>query len=164
MKKLITGFIIGAAITSAVFYFFILKKEQDQKENLAEIVELLKQGKLNNEQKTEAINDPSTSFALKVALTILIAAQDEYYYYRENDCGKLEKTDLTNINILLNEEKKQRKPEELMILIKMAPGSTIKNSITLLDMISKAGVEPGHFAEIELSEKEINCLQNYKKN
>jgi len=164
LKKLIAGIIIGASLASAVFYFIRQRDDTNQKENLAEIVELLKQGQAKRENTKEAINNPEKSFVVPAALNIIIAARDEYFYFRDNDCSKLEKTDIPGINKILIEEIKQVKPGDLMILIKMAPGSTFKNSITLLEMISKAGVEPGHFAEIELSEKEINCLQNYKKN
>lgn len=164
MKKLILGIIIGASLASAVFYFINQREVTNQKENLAEIVELLKQGQAKREQTKEAINDPEKSFVVPAALNIIIAASDEYFYFRDNDCSKLEKTGITGINTLLNEEMKNSKPCDLMILIKMAPGSTFKNSIALLDIISKTGIPPGHFAEIEISENEKNCLQNYKKN
>ena len=50
MKKLIAGIIIGASLASAVFYFIRQRDDTNQKENLAEIVELLKQGQAKREK------------------------------------------------------------------------------------------------------------------
>jgi hypothetical protein len=49
-----------------------------------------------------------------------------------------------------------------MIIIKKMPEATFKNSIDLLDMIGNAGIAPGHFAQIDITEREKNCLKYYK--
>ena len=75
----------------------------------------------------------------------------------------MKQADLVNIKTILQEEKNQTKAADLMIIIKMAEGTTYKNSIDLLDVITQAGIPAGHFAEVNMSEREKNCLQHYKK-
>jgi len=156
--------IIGAALTSAVFYFVNKSRENDQKENLADILALVKQGQDKNSQANETINRPGSTMALHAALSIVLTGNDDVYYYRNTDCSKIEKTNFTMINAILKSEKDNIKTEDLMILIKPTQDASFKNSVDLLDAISSAGIPAGHFAEVELSEKEKYCLQNYKKN
>ena len=163
MKKLFLGMIIGAALASAVFYFINQREENEQKENLKAFLEMAKQKQASNQQATETLNDPSSSLVLGSALTIVIVANDVFYYFRNNDCSKMDKADLTGITDLLKQEKQQQKEKDLMIIIKTAAGSTFRNSIDLLDAITMAGIPSGHFAEVDLSEKEKYCIQHYKK-
>ena len=154
---------IGAVITSGIFYFINKNNENEQKENLAEIIESIKKGQASDLQANQTINDSNTTFAIPTALSIVVGGNDNFYYYRDNDCSKIEKISFLSISDLLKNEIKRTKTADLMILIKLSPEASYKNSIDLLDAITVAGIPPGHFAEIDLSEKEKNCIQNYKK-
>lgn len=161
MKKILLGMIIGVAITSAVYYFININ---DEKENTAALLELLKQEQAKNKQTNETLNDPTYTMDIKSSLTIILSANDEFYYYGDKDCNKLEKSNFTFVSEILETEKKRTKNDNLMIIIKTSPGASFKNSIDLLDAITKAAIPPGHFAEMDLSANEKNCITNYKKN
>jgi hypothetical protein len=164
MKKFLLGLIIGAAIASGVFYYIRLKEDNEQKEQLKALIESIKQGQATNLQTSETINDPNAALLIRSALTIIIGNGDEFYYYRNSDCSKIEKTNLPFISNLLKDEKARTKPDDLMIIIKSAEQSTYKSAIDLLDAINLANIPAGHFAQIDLSEKEKICIQQYKKN
>ncbi len=155
---------IGAAITSGIFYFINKSNENEQKESLAEIIESIKKGQASDIQANQTINDSNTTFAIPTALSIVVGGNDNFYYYRDNDCSKIEKINFLSISDLLKNEMKRTKTVDLMVMIKLSQEASYKNSIDLLDAITVAGIPPGHFAEVALSEKEKNCIKNYKKN
>ena len=163
MKKLLVGIVIGAALASGVFYYINIREENQQKEDLKALLETAKQNQAISKQANETINDPAAIRALQSVLTIIAAANDQYYYFRNNDCSKMEKTDIVSITALLKDQKKRVNAEDLMIIIKTTAETSYKNSINLLDAITTAGIPAGHFAEVELSEKEKYCIQHYKK-
>lgn len=164
MKKLLLGIVIGAALASGVFYFINMYEENEQKAELKELLETAKQNQAINKQSNETINDPVAMRALQYVLTVVAAGNDQFYFFRNNDCSNMEHTDLVSMTALLKDQKKRIKPDELMIIIKLTTEASYKNSIDLLDAITSAGIPAGHFAEVELSEKEKNCIQHYKKN
>ncbi len=153
--------IIGAAITSAVFYFL---NNNEEKENATALLDLLKLEQGKSKQTNETLNDPSSQFDIKSSLTIILSANDEFYYYQDKDCSKIEISNFTFVNEVLETEKKRTRTEDLMIIIKNLPGASYKNSIDLLDAITKVSIPPGHFTEMDLSSNEKNCITNYKKN
>ena len=158
MKKLFLGILIGAAITSVVFYFI---NKNEQRENAEALLELLKLEQAKEKQTTATLNDPGSTLSAS-ALTIVMASNNELLYFR-GDCSKIEKTDLVSVKEILATEKKRSRPQDLMIIIKDQEGASFKNSIDLLDAITTAGIPAGHFAQIDLSEKEKYCIQNYKQ-
>lgn len=160
MNKLITGILIGAVVTGAACYFYIRYQDQQREDNLAEIVALLKQRQAMEEKAIETINDPNAKLMVKSALSIIVASNGDYYYFRDNDCTNMKKTNPAELDLLLADETKNNGNRQLMIIIKTAPGSLPGNSISLLDILVKAGIKPGQFAEIGISEKEKECLQN----
>lgn len=164
MKKLFTGMIIGALITCGVFYFIHKQKENEHQENVAELLAFVKKGQATNVQVQEAINDTSTMLVGAVPLTIIVTDSDEYYFYRDRDCSKIEKIDFAALNRLFLEEKKIQKEADLMIIIKMPGEATFKNSMGLLDAITAAGIQPGHYAAVELSELEKNASKTIRRN
>jgi len=164
MKKLLLGIFIGAAVTSGIFYYINKQNEDEAKENLRSLLASLKDSKTTQAKLEEALNDPKANMVLSLAITVILSAKDEIYYYKGNDCSKIEKTDFINIKNILATEKQHVPVDELMIIIKKMPGATLRNSIDLLDAITGAGIPAGHFAEVGMTEKEKNCLQNYKTN
>ena len=100
--------------------------------------------------------------ALQSVLTVVAAGNDQFYYFRNNDCSNMEHADLASMTELLKDQKKRVTAENLMIIIKTTAEAGYKNSIDLLDAINSAGIPAGHFAEVKLSEKEKICIKNYK--
>ena len=156
--------LIGAAITSGVFYFINKQSEDEAKENLKSILASMKDSKTTQEHLDEVLNDPNATLKLSTAMTVITASSGEYYYYKGNDCSKLVKTDLLMMKDILKAEKELVPADQLMIIIKKMPGAAFRNSIDLLDAISGAGIPAGHFAEMNMTGNEKNCLSNYKKN
>ncbi len=163
MNKLVTGILIGVLITGTACYFYIKYLDQQREDNLAEIVALLKQRQAMEDKAIETINNPKALLIVKSAISIIVDANGQYYYFRENDCTGMKQAALAELSELLAEETKTNSNGQLMILIKTAPGSSPGNSISLLDILVKAGIKPGQFAEMGMSEKEKECLRNSTK-
>lgn len=163
MKKLIIGIFIGAALASAVFYFLYRKDENEHRENVKNLLELMQQKQKNEELTQSTINDPGSLVMTRTALSILISPGNEYYYFHGSDCSKIQKAGADKLQTLLLDEKARTNTKDLMILIKEIPGTPIKSAMDLLDMISMAKIPPGHFTSVDVSEKEKTCLQLYKK-
>lgn len=155
--------IIGSLITCGVFYFLDLNNRNDEKENVKALLESIKEKPGCKQAINQAINDSTATLLAHSPLTIVVTTGDELYYYREKDCDKIEKINFASINDVLKDEKNRKKADELMIFIKTVEGADFKRSINLLDAIGRAGIQPGHYAEINLSEKEKNCIKNYKE-
>lgn len=163
MNKLVTGILIGALITGTACYFYIRYLDQQREDNLAEIVALLKQRQAMEEKAIETINNPKALLMVKSGISIIIAANGDYFYFMENDCTIMKKVSLADLSVLLTEVTKTDSKGQLMILIKSAPGSLPAYSVSLLDILVKAGIKPGQFAEMGISEKEKECLYNSTK-
>ena len=163
MKRLVLGMLIGSIITCGVFYFFILDHDRDQEKGVAELVEMLRQQHAAKSKVQEALETNSATLAGSSPLTIIVTPETAYYHYRDNDCSKIKKEDTAAVHALLASEIKSRKAADVRILIKMYPGATFKNAVGLLDAIAKSGIQPGHYAEMDLTEKEINCIKSYKQ-
>ncbi len=163
MKKLLLGMFIGAAISAGIFYYLKMNEENQEKEEIKALIESIRLQQAKGAQTNETINNPNSAL-MQSALTVVVGITDEFYYYRNNDCNKIAKADLVTISNLLKEEKARTRPTELMILIKVAERSTYRNAIDLLDAITMAEIPAGHFAEVDLSEREKLCITQYKKN
>ena len=164
MKRFLLGIIIGAAITSGVFFYIDKQNEDEAKENLQSLLASMKDSKSTQDHLNEILNDPGSTIQLPNAMTIIITTGDEYYYYKGNDCSRLAKADLVMMKDILKSEKKLLPANQLMLIIKKTPDAGIRNSIDLLDAISGAGIPAGHFAEVMMTQNEKNCLLNFKKN
>ena len=162
MKKLLLGMVIGAALAGGIFYYLNIRDENEHQENVKALLELMKQKKVADELTSATINDPGNMLLPKQTLSIMIPGGNEYYYYRNADCSKLVKISYEKIRDLLREEKERVNPKDLMILIKEYPGASLKSSIDLLDAISYEKIPAGHFAAVDISEKEKDCLQHHK--
>lgn len=97
-------------------------------------------------------------------LIIILAANDILFYYHGSNCEQLLKTDFKKVKEILKEEKKKTVVKDLFILIKATRESTFKNAIDLLDDIVLSKIPSGHYAEMDITDSEINCVKNYKKN
>lgn len=163
MKKILLGVIIGASITSGIFYYITKQDENEAKEDLKTLIASMKDSKTTQENLDEILNDPNATLHLPNAMTVITTNGNEYYYYKGNDCSKLVKTDLVLLKDVLKAEKELLPANQLMIIIKKMPDATLRNSVDLLDAISGAGIPAGHFAEMMMTQNEKNCLSNYKK-
>ncbi|MEI9957423.1 MAG: hypothetical protein WDM90_14275 [Ferruginibacter sp.] len=52
--------------------------------------------------------------------------------------------------------------KDIMIVIKQEQDGTFKKTVDILDEINLSKIPPSHFAELEITEQEINCIKNYK--
>lgn len=154
--------IIGAAITCAVFYFIQRNREDAREENISELLAIIKQKQASGEQLNAALSDSNAVLNGYEPLTVIVSGNNEYFYFHGKDCSGLEKTGVAALEAVLGHEK-EKYPGNLMIIIKKAPEAEYKNSIELLEAISRAGIEPGQYAELALTAPEINCIKNYKK-
>ena len=64
---------------------------------------------------------------------------------------------------VLKQEKKNTAEKDLFIVIKSTTESTFKNAIDLLDAMVLNDIPAKHYAEIDITSSEINCIENFKK-
>ena len=93
------------------------------------------------------------------AMTILLGKGDQvYYYYGQLEADKLSEqfksTSFKEIRELIVAKKKATNIDDLMFIIKSDKESTFKNAIDILDEMSICDVPPGHYAEVDITEKE----------
>lgn len=96
-------------------------------------------------------------------LVIILAANDVIFYQHGNNCKQLSKTNFKHIKEVLQEEKKNTPVKDLFIIIKATTGSTFKNAVDLLDELVLNNIPAKHYAEIDITAEDINCIENYKK-
>ena len=95
-------------------------------------------------------------------LIIILAVNNELYYYHGSNCEKLLKTDFKLVKEILKAERKNTTVKDLFILIKATKESTFKNAIDLLDDIVLSKIPAGQYAEVDITAAEINCIKNFK--
>lgn len=155
--------LIGAVITSAIFYLVNKKNEDELRDSIKEMINKSNQSKVISDNLKEAMNDPKTMIIADRAITIVLAPRDELYFYPSNDCTQMNVADYTTIRSILEREKNRKNPDDLMIIIKKMAGASFKNAVDILDAINDEGIPAGHFAEIDLTDRENNCIHTFKK-
>lgn len=116
-----------------------------------------------NQQNKPAV-EPTPYVQRPTDLVIILTEKDILYYYHGNNCNKATSAQLSEINVVLKKEAVDKQPGELMILIKSMPGASFKSIIDLLDEIVLAGIPPKHYAEYDITENEINCIEKLTTN
>lgn len=116
-------------------------------------------------ESTTRINKPAPTveeppyIQKETDLSIVIAGNDILYCYHGSNCSRAKKVKLSELNVVLKQEMKSTKTAELMIMIKSMPGASFKSIIDVLDKIAQAGTPAKHYAETDITENEINCIE-----
>ncbi|MGG9963665.1 hypothetical protein [Ferruginibacter sp. SUN106] len=94
-------------------------------------------------------------------LTLLVSSTDALFYYHGTDCSSIKKTSTQLLPALLNIEKRNTPAKDLMIVIKQEEGASFKATIDILDKMVLAKIPAKHYAEMDITESEINCIKNF---
>ncbi len=158
--KLIIGIFIGALFSSGIFYY-INKKNEDKRKALIASVNSAQPVNLNmTEPKDE---DPEPVLLVENPFTILIGSNENFYYYNGKNCNGLQKSTLAQLKVQIASKKEKTNPKKLMFIIKSLQDAGFKSVIDVLDELTIAGIPVGHYAEVDVSENEKDCIKNYKK-
>jgi biopolymer transport protein ExbD len=110
------------------------------------------------EKETEIKVNPSG------LVTFLLSANDIIYYYKGKFNGAIEKTDFTRIGSVIKKYYTEIDEKDLMFLIKADQKSSFKNAVDILDQMVLNKIPAGHYAEVNMTDTEIQSINNYKEN
>lgn len=94
----------------------------------------------------------------EACMTFLPATGHRLFYYTGNFKNTMTETDYTSAKDLINQFKKSVNNKDLMYLVKADNNIKYKNIIDLLDLFTACKVTAGHYAEVEITEKEKTYL------
>lgn len=97
------------------------------------------------------------------ATTFILSGNNKVFYYNgalsENATGsEILETNFEGLRDIIADKKKSTPLGKLMFLIKSTPESTYKNAIDVLDEMTISNIPAGHYAEVEISEKEMKLV------
>ena len=114
----------------------------------------------------EPKDDPTNQLKVKNsgAMTLLLGKNDQVYYYM----GELSATEAStqfkssnfkDIRQVILDKKKATPIGDLMYIIKSDKDATFKNAIDVLDEMSISEIPPGHYAEVDMSDTEVELIR-----
>ena len=114
----------------------------------------------------EPKDDPENQQKVKNsgAMTLLLGKNDQVYYY----FGELSPTEAStqfkssnfkDIRDVILTKKKSTPIGDLMYIIKSDKDATFKNAIDVLDEMSINQIPPGHYAEVDMSDTEVELIR-----
>ena len=114
----------------------------------------------------EPKDDPENQQKVKNsgAMTLLLGKNDQVYYY----FGELSPTEAStqfqssnfkDIRDVILTKKKSTPIGDLMYIIKSDKDATFKNAIDVLDEMSINQIPPGHYAEVDMSDTEVQLIK-----
>jgi len=96
-------------------------------------------------------------------VTFILSANDIVYYYPGEFKGQLNKTDISKVGSVIRKYHAQINEQDLMFLIKVEQSSSFKNAIDILDQMQLNKIPAGHYAEVDLNDREIDSINNFKE-
>ncbi len=113
----------------------------------------------------ETHDGPPKPVKNSTTMTIILAKNHEIYYYNgelgENNSGKqVQKASFKTIRSIIVDKKRRTDSNFLMYLIKADKESTFGDNIDLLDEMAICKVPSGHYAEVDITEKELEIIRD----
>ncbi len=161
--KLLSGILIGALLASGVFYYFSKTNKEIESETSATTLDSPKPVPMSMNEPKQENNKSEIKINPSGAVTFLLAANNEIYYYKGVHNYTINKTDYVEVREIIKKYKSEINPDDLMFIIKSAKGATFKNAIDILDEMTINSVPPGHYAELEITNEEIESINILKK-
>lgn len=97
------------------------------------------------------------------AVTLLLSANNNIYYYTGSFNGVINKTDFNYVGELIRKYNAEINKNDLMFIIKSEQAATFKNAIDILDQMTLNNVPPGHYTETEITNEEIESIKKFKE-
>lgn len=162
MNKILTFLIVVVLLARGALYIYDQNKSKTDNQvlqsNPATTKEIVNEEKPGVEANATEVQ-PVSAFTL----TFLLSGNNEIYYYTGELNGNLGILDYNTIGIFIKTYKNAVNPDDLMFIIKADKSATFKNVVDVLDEMDKNEVPAGHFAEREISKKEIERIKLLKE-
>lgn len=114
----------------------------------------------------EPKDDPEQQLKVKNsgAMTILLGKADQVYYYMgeltaEKASDQFKSTNFKDIRQVILDKKKATPMDDLMYIIKADKDAKFRNAIDILDEMSINEVPPGHYAEVDITDTEVELIR-----
>jgi predicted RNase H-related nuclease YkuK (DUF458 family) len=162
MNKFITFLIVVVLIARGAIYIY--DNNKDKIDKLVEPVDRITNETSTNTNRSaspsDATNTKEVSFT---TLTFLLTGGKEIYYYVGPFNGTLNAINSDYVGVFIKAYKNNINPDDLMFIIKSDKNTTFKNVIDMLDEMTKNEVPPGHYAEAEITQEEMDKINEIKK-
>jgi biopolymer transport protein ExbD len=158
MQKLSTFLIIVVLILRGLIYIY-----DNNKTKIDGMVQSA--GSTSSETTSSTNNSSSTKEAAAdvtispIALTFLLAENNEIYYYVGEFNGSLYKIDRDYVGVFIKAYKNASNPDDLMFVIKSDKNVPFKTVVDFLDEMEKNEVPAGHYKEMEMTKDETDKLK-----
>ena len=98
------------------------------------------------------------------AMTLLLGKNDQVYYYMgilsaTEASTQFKSSNFKDIRQVILDKKKATPIGDLMYIIKSDKDATFKNAIDVLDEMSISEIPPGHYAEVDMSDTEVELIR-----
>ncbi len=114
----------------------------------------------------EPKDDPEQQLKVKNsgAMTILLGKADQVYYYMgeltaENASQQFKSSNFKEIRQVILDKKKATPMDDLMYIIKADKDAKFRNAIDILDEMSINEIPPGHYAEVDITDTEVELIR-----
>lgn len=162
MSKIATFLIVVVLIARGALYIY-----DNNKDKIHKLVEPVDRSTNETSANTNRSASPSDATNTKevsfTTLTFLLTDGKEIYYYVGPFNGSLNSIHRDYVGVFIKAYKNSINPNDLMFIIKSDKNTTFKNVIDMLDEMAKNEVPPGHYAEEEMTQEEMDKI-NQKKN
>ena len=114
----------------------------------------------------EPKDDPKNELKVKQSgvMTLLLGKNDQVYYYMGDlspteASTQFKSSNFKDIRQVILDKKNATPIGDLMYIIKSDKDATFKNAIDVLDEMSISEIPPGHYAEVDMSDTEVELIR-----
>lgn len=161
MKRFLLGVLLGAILASLIWFFLIKKQNDDDRRQLRNLIVEIQQQQ-NAQSLSERILDKQDLQLAGNKTFTLIIAREGYYFYEGPNCQHLILGSLADIDKGI-QKAISTFGSELMVIVKETADAGKTEKLTILDLLDHAGLKPGQFTSLLLSNKEKDCIQSLNK-
>jgi biopolymer transport protein ExbD len=102
-------------------------------------------------------DDDKNKVKNSAVITLMLAKNDQIYYYEGDSAAGLKPTDFKKIRDIVVDKKRRTDPKDFVVIIKPSVDATYKNTVNILDEMTIDGVK--RYAMVDISPVEYNFIK-----